>query len=1343
MRHHRESLPSVTLLQAAGNRAVASLLSGTGSLQRRPRKPRPLGWDVASVIAEHAPALLPHIPAEQIVAYQRWVDAVATNREIEGRWQAELGQYQAHFPDLAAQEATTGKLERGDVASPDTARRLRQIKAEKLPAAAEGPVMEVSAGDVLADDLKEGGGSPFHAADAALRAKWRDKLLAGPKLKVHVSDYQWWGVVLDWDGHYLYLEDGRIALSSLLKLNEFVEEYEREVRAPSVELRNAIDELAGYMSMCRDEHEARSDANEEHWYTGFIRHISEALGEGDEDYPTIKLWNEPQHLIELAQQAYEASHIDIAVMRYLRAHALGTAQAERYLRYENRVTSGAGVAVKWLERMKTAGTIAAGIASGGLGIAARVGIAGGYAFVREGAQQASGVAHGTRQSMDVGSMAKQATVEAAMALIGGKIEGSFQTALQARFGAKLAAKYGAGIAEQGISVAAAGASGFYTGPAQAVLESVITGNRPIPASLGELADIVADEAIQGAAMEAAIGPFVSKAGGHSTAPAGTPGAPGAPSAPPAPATTTPTASATTAAGAAGGASIAHSVAGPPGGAPPVKPHVFELAARAHQSHKATDALIDHFGSWEEAVAQIRAGTGDAAGISDVMRRNLLDTLKKRRDALVAELRTRFNAAPAGDTPSTEFGSDVDLNVAGKDAGLREIQARKFLDDTHPGWEKRFRMGLMVGSTRMGALGKAVAGLPPDLRAGVERHQVLATEAYNLARQARTAATDQERAELLGRIGDPELRKQAEAMVALDPADVPKERAKLLIESDRAREKAGDAASPTERAARLQEAMDVQMRANALDAEAYVSAGAIRGVVLGKRDLRPAERYQTVVDQVAMIQHAAAEAGGMRAALRRYETFKYIGRIVDQLRATGIKDPRLTFLENHAELVAKVDRAATSSAEARELRRDDLGQRAHEASVRADLGIVPGVSEQFLADVHEMLGGVLDQHLPALRANVLGEDGGTGGPPPVPVRLPALGPPMAATPGPGTGGSGPAAGVESGLTSPDALERIVSHSESAPDVTAGASLQDYAKKVAYAQLSSELTAIGTVPPDIEVRDLGDPNVEGHFDPKRNVIVVNEGAGAKGVRQFDASTPEGRRRLLRLLLHESRHAEQWFHALRHMARTKGAGWKDEAKAAGVNEQVILAAGARPLPPGQTPEGDLAARVYDEFLGSGKNITKLGQDTKRMAELREEIGKLETLRDLAASVLQRIPLHKLKLRQTQGDVVQRLSSKLSLVQADLEMRTEVYRSLEHEVDARKAEDLLERAFGRRELKAAEKRLEEAEAEVRRVRALIDSPDEARALEEAAEALEDYRVALLEVGGRLRAEPLVAGAR
>ena len=194
---------------------------------------------------------------------------------------------------------------------------------------------------------------------------------------------------------------------------------------------------------------------------------------------------------------------------------------------------------------------------------------------------------------------------------------------------------------------------------------------------------------------------------------------------------------------------------------------------------------------------------------------------------------------------------------------------------------------------------------------------------------------------------------------------------------------------------------------------------------------------------------------------------------------------------------------------------------------------------------------------------------------------------------------------------------------------------------------------------------------------------------------------------------------------------------------NEQIIKAAEARPLPPGQTPEGDLAARVYDEFLGSGKNITKLGQDTKRMAQLREEIGKLETLRDLAASVLQRIPLHQLKLRRMQGDVLQRLSSKLSLVQADLEMRTEVYRSLEHEVDARKAEDLLERAFGRRELKAAEKRLEEAEAEVRRVRALVDSPDEGRALEEAAEALEDYRVALLEVGRRLRAEPLVAGAR
>lgn len=1332
------------LQQVAGNRAVARLITDEARLQRKGgagRDPRPLGFDVASTIAKRAPALFPAVPADQIVAHQRWVDSVASNQDVGRRMTGVVEDFYRNYPGLRPRDPR-GEPWRGHG---PTLEKVDKIGRESIPVAKEGPAIEVPTEVILADDMRPGAGPPFHSADTKLRDKWRERLVASPRTKLWVSD-EHWGVMLLWNDERIpHDATGRVGVAQLMGVPAFAEEYEREVREPMHELRGGIAELKVEMEYCRKEHAERSAANNAHWYSGIFRHVAEALGEGDEDYPTTKLWNEPQAMINQALEAHDQGHMDIAAMRYLRAHAKGTAQAERYWRYEKRIQTGGSVAVKWLERLKTAGTIAASIAGGGLGIVARAGVAGGYAFAREGAQQVSEVAHGARGEIDLSGMAKQATVEAAMALVGGKIEGSFQTALQARVGVKLAAKYGPDIAEKGVAIAAAGASGFYTAPAQAVLESIIQGKR-MPGSMGELADMIADEALTSVAMEGALGAVIPSGAHGGGSPQAGPPLPGAPRVGD-PSAKAPDPGAATAGGGTPGATSAGTAPTSQSRADPAAatqagatgaPHVFELAARAHQSHRATDAFIDHFGSWEQTVARLRSGTGDAAGISEAMRGNLLTTLKARRDALMADLKTRFNAAPVGSSASTEHGSDVDLNIAGPNAGLLEIQARAFLEQTHPGWEKRFRMGLMVGSTRMGALGQGVAGLPADLRAQVERRQVLATEAYNLARQARGSADPAERAALLARIGDPELRSQAQWMVDLDPGAVASERAQLLVASDRARAQAGRAASPGERAERIQEAMEAQMRANALDAQAYVSGGAIRAVVLGKRDLRPAERYQAVVDQVAMIQHVAAEAGGMRAALRRYETFKYIGRIVDQLRAAGVSDARLTFLKNHAELVAKVDRGAVSTDAPRQVGAADLGQKADQAGARyEDLGTVPGVSSSFLADVHAMLGGVLDTHLPALRAGALGGDGGGIAPP---VRLPPLGPePPPPGPGPGGGGPGPAGGgpgadapSETGLQNPDALERVTAHASSPGAMTSSGDLRAYVKST-FGQIEAELKALGTIPPQVVVRDLGDPALNGHYDPKLNLIVVNEGAGGPGANRFDPADPEGRRRLLRLLLHESRHAEQWFHALRHMKRTKGPDWMKTAAAAGVHHHLIFAADAHPLPPGRTPESDRAEVHYEEFLGKWKEMTKLGQDSGRMAELREDIKRARDVHDLAKAALGRLALSDIARVEKHRAVVDKLAKKLGTLQDDLAGREQIYQNLEHEIDARKTEELLERFLDARELRAAAKRLDDATEMVRVVQRLAPH-EEARAFEEAAGALDDYRAILLETGRRRR---------
>ncbi len=1303
------------LSAVAGNRAVAAAVA------RRPdpRAPKPLGWDVASTVAKHAPRILPDIPAEQMAAFQRWVDVGATNVDVDRRVEEATGEWRQR----------TGIYGHDDFMQEPDRRRIRGIGAQRMGRDEEGPAIHVPTAAILDDDMLPEGAPLFDQAEAAWRARTRATLLAHPQTEVEVSD-QHWGVMLSWKGHHLQDIGGKVHAGILSQHELFAADYETEVAEPRRQLRRAVPELISFMDACREEHKWRSDKNDEGIITAGVRHVAEFLGDGDEDYPTIRGWNEPQKLARLAQEAIGERQYDLAILRYVRAHALGTAQAERFQKYEQRVTSGAGIAVTWLERMKTAGTIAAGLASGGLGLAARAGIAGGYTFVREGAQQASEVAHGQRKDMDVGTMAQQATIDAAMSVVGGRIEGAFGATLSTRFGARLASRYGPDIAEKGIAMAAAGAAGFYTAPAQKVLDVIIAGGR-VPGSLGELADMIADEAIKGAAMEGILGslmpgaPRASRdpwAGGASSIDARWP----APTidAPPVPGgvrtgTTTggPGAHGPSAVGGVAGPPASHSTAAPADARPPS--HLFELAARAHQSHGATDRLIDHFGSWEQAVARLRAGTGEAAGLAQPMRDRLLETMARRRAAVVDEV-ARFGARPVA-SGSTEPGSDVDLNVAGANAGIKEVQARAHLDQRYPGWEGRFRMSLMVGSTRMGALGAMVGRLPPDLRAQVERHQVLATEAYAVAREAR-AAPEADRAAVLARIADPALRQEAGRMAAMGPDEVARTRAELLTRSDRLRAQAAAARTDAERAQAVMEAMDVQMRANALDADAYVSGGAIRAVVMGRTDLRPAERYQAVVDQIAMIRHVADDAGGMRGALRRYETFKYVARLVDQLRALGVADPRLAFLRNHAELVSRVDRGATSSDAPRTVTGRDLARGAPTAAVRHDdLGTVAGVSDRFLADVHAMLSGVLDQHLPAVRARVLGEPGGAGAGAAAPLRLPELGPPPAPqAPGPAPGGEG----RERGLTSPDAMDRIVTQAAEAHPT---GSLQEFARSL-HGQMAHELHAIGAAPPTVVARDMGDASLLGAFYPGRNEIVINAGQA-----QFDPATPQGQRAVLRLLLHESRHAEQWFHALRHMARTHGSGWRAEAQALGVHPSIVEAAARAPLPPGTTPDGETAARIHDELLGTGRHITALGQDTAAKVRLRTAIERHTEDRARAQAELDRIPWNDMA-RWKEGEArVRELDERLALVRGDLQMREDIYWNLTHEVDARRAESLLVQAIEGREMTAAARRLESAVEMLGVVRRLAPH-DEAQALRAVEDAFADYRATLTEVGRSLR---------
>jgi hypothetical protein len=180
--------------------------------------------------------------------------------------------------------------------------------------------------------------------------------------------------------------------------------------------------------------------------------------------------------------------------------ALATA---RFAGYERRVMKGAGTAVKWLERAKTAGKIASAFTGTGGVVRAAVGAAG-YSFAQEGSEQV--VAHWIDPSnkIDIKGLTQQAAIDGLATLFGGVTQGAFVNALAARFGARLVTKYGLseGAARTILSAVGATTSSFYNVPAKLALDKIIAG-KASPSSLADVCNMVTNEAVQSGALDLA------------------------------------------------------------------------------------------------------------------------------------------------------------------------------------------------------------------------------------------------------------------------------------------------------------------------------------------------------------------------------------------------------------------------------------------------------------------------------------------------------------------------------------------------------------------------------------------------------------------------------------------------------------------------------------------------------------------------------------------------------------------------------------------------------------------------------------------------------------------------
>ena len=661
---------AVPSLQATiGNRAV------TMAVQRQPgpdgqqftRRNRPTqGADVRAALRSQLPGLLAGLTEEQITHWQAVVDYYAISRHIDREMHELKAGFQSRFPgiNLGPQGMWEGFGPYNDA--------VRALDAQRPKRPSGGDKVTVDPQLLLADDVRAEPQWDVKAENAFRQWALAELAKSPPVFDMYPTyDDE---IISRRTSIGSYTTKGLIRLADLE--HQFAAQYAAMVtnRPEWQQLRTAYHEtLAAYYDATQT-HRERSKINKDNagWFgIDIVRNIIEAVGEGDQDYPSLSQWEQPKALIDRAGPLLDARQFEMAVPVLAMAE-LATAQAaEKIFAYDHRVETGAGIAVKWLGRVKTVGSVAAGIAAGPLGITGSALVAGGYTFVQEGAQNVSSMAHGQRTDLGLAGLVKQAGVATVMGLLGGALQARFQSAMSARL-AQLTGTSGGAVRDIATSSAAAMTSSVYTTAAEAVLASVV-GGQELPKNATEFADLIVDKALQAGAMDVALrGPSARAAREYQTWRAGP-----------------------TAAVAPGGAPQADPVAANKGPDPRQLPE--DVARR----------LLRDTGGWDRLSADLRAGTGLGHGLMPAERRALLDRFEASRDLLARDVAAMFQ----GTVSITDGGAGRTLEVvfAGDTAAEHLTQAQEYLDAKHPGWSADTRVRLHAGA-------KAVAGDPKSFAA---------------------------------------------------------------------------------------------------------------------------------------------------------------------------------------------------------------------------------------------------------------------------------------------------------------------------------------------------------------------------------------------------------------------------------------------------------------------------------------------------------------------------------------------------------------------------------------------------------------------------------------------------
>ena len=233
------------------------------------------------------------------------------------------------------------------------------------------------------------------------------------------------------------------------------------------------------------------------------------------------------------------------------------------------------------------------------------------------------------------------------------------------------------------------------------------------------------------------------------------------------------------------------------------------------------------------------------------------------------------------------------------------------------------MALLIDAGRVGTVGDHLASLSGPEQARVKQQvdaRVLhESELMATARQVRQVEPGPAQEQLLNRLPAAD-RARVQELAKMDAKTRQQAHDTALLEGDALAKRLRGETDPAERLRLAEEATYKQMLANMLNDEAYITPGAVGEFVSQKPVANASERYQASLDQVLMIGHQAHAAGGVLAAMRRYEIFKYISRYCELLESSGLvldaaDKAKLTWFKNWSEYVYRVEREATGSATA--------------------------------------------------------------------------------------------------------------------------------------------------------------------------------------------------------------------------------------------------------------------------------------------------------------------------------------------------------------------------------------------------------------------------------------------